>query len=144
MLGSEEAAGGDLLFETITCCWEPVVVFYKGSARYRSEFARACNWFFSKSHFDDLARVHPCPKPLDQCEELIRSFTFWMVRSIFARSAAETSAGQSRTVHKYSSRMGRTSLTFEAAIMAGTGPRGRAGGVGWPAKKINAPAPLPP
>jgi site-specific DNA-methyltransferase (adenine-specific) len=57
-------------------CWEPVVVFYKGSARYRSaEFARACNWFFSKSHFDDLARVHPCPKPLDQCEELIRSFT---------------------------------------------------------------------
>jgi site-specific DNA-methyltransferase (adenine-specific) len=60
----------------VACCWEPVVVFYRGKPIYRSsEFVRARNWFFSNSNFDDLARVHPCPKPLDQAEELIRSFT---------------------------------------------------------------------
>jgi DNA modification methylase len=62
--------------QPITCCWEPVVVFYKGRPVYRSaEFVRTRNWFLSASSFDALARVHPCPKPLDQCEELIRSFT---------------------------------------------------------------------
>jgi hypothetical protein len=53
-----------------------VVVFYKGRAKYRpAEFVRARNWFVSNSSFDDLAKLHPCPEPLDQCEELIRSFT---------------------------------------------------------------------
>jgi ParB-like chromosome segregation protein Spo0J len=62
--------------QPISCCWAPVVVFYKGRARYRpAEFVRARNWFVSSAHFDDLARLHPCPEPLDQCEELIRSFT---------------------------------------------------------------------
>jgi hypothetical protein len=62
--------------QPITCCWDPVVTFYKGRPQYRSaEFTRARNWFVSGSHFDDLARLHPCPEPLDQCEELVRSFT---------------------------------------------------------------------
>lgn len=62
--------------QPITCCWNPVVLFYKGRPRYRStEFVRARNWFVSNSQFDDLARTHPCPEPLDQCEELVRSFT---------------------------------------------------------------------
>jgi ParB/RepB/Spo0J family partition protein len=63
--------------EPIACCWNPVVVFYKGGRpAYRSaEFTRARNWFVSNSHFDDLAKLHPCPEPLDQCEELVRSFT---------------------------------------------------------------------
>lgn len=62
--------------QPITCCWNPVVMFYKGRPLYRSaEFTRARNWFVSNSKFDDLALVHPCPEPLDQCEELIRSFT---------------------------------------------------------------------
>ncbi len=62
--------------QPITCCWNPVVMFYKGRPRYRSaEFVRARNWFASDSKFDELARGHPCPEPLDQCEELIRSFT---------------------------------------------------------------------
>jgi SAM-dependent methyltransferase len=62
--------------QPITCCWDPVVTSYKGRPRYRSaEFTRARNWFVSTSHFDGLARVHPCPEPLDQCEELVRSFT---------------------------------------------------------------------
>jgi site-specific DNA-methyltransferase (adenine-specific) len=60
----------------IACCWEPVIVFYKGRPRFRSgQFVRARNWFVSTSVFDDLARIHPCPEPLDQCEELIRSFS---------------------------------------------------------------------
>jgi SAM-dependent methyltransferase len=63
--------------EPITCCWNPVVVFYKGGRpAYRSvEFIRARNWFVSNSSFDELAKRHPCPEPLDQCEELVRSFT---------------------------------------------------------------------
>ncbi len=62
--------------QPINCCWNPVVMFYKGQPRYRSaEFTRARNWFVSNSKFDDLARTHPCPEPLDQCEELVRSFT---------------------------------------------------------------------
>lgn len=62
--------------QPIHCCWNPVVMFYKGKARYRSaDFVRARNWFVSDSKFDDLARSHPCPEPLDQCEELVRSFT---------------------------------------------------------------------
>jgi DNA modification methylase len=62
--------------QPITCCWEPVVVFYKGRARYRpADFIRSRNWFLSNSSFDDLAKAHPCPEPLDQCEELVRSFT---------------------------------------------------------------------
>jgi site-specific DNA-methyltransferase (adenine-specific) len=62
--------------QPITCCWEPVVIFYKGRPRYRpAEFVRSRNWFVSNSHFDDLAKAHPCPEPLDQCEELVRSFT---------------------------------------------------------------------
>lgn len=60
----------------ITCSWNPVVIFYKGRPRYQSaEFIRARNWFVSGSSFDDLAKLHPCPEPLDQCEELVRSFT---------------------------------------------------------------------
>ena len=63
--------------QPIACCWSPVVVFYKGGRpAYRStEYTRARNWFPSQSHFDDLAKTHPCPEPLDQCEELVRSFT---------------------------------------------------------------------
>jgi adenine-specific DNA-methyltransferase len=62
--------------QPITCCWNPVVMFYKGRPRYRSaEFVRSRNWFVSNSQYDDLARVHPCSEPLDQCEQLIRSFT---------------------------------------------------------------------
>ena len=62
--------------QPITCCWEPVVIFYKGRPRYRpAAFVRSRNWFVSNSHFDDLAKFHPCPEPLDQCEELVRSFT---------------------------------------------------------------------
>jgi SAM-dependent methyltransferase len=63
--------------EPITCCWNPVAVFYKGGRpAYRSvEFIRARNWFVSNSSFDELAKRHPCPEPLDQCEELVRSFT---------------------------------------------------------------------
>jgi adenine-specific DNA-methyltransferase len=62
--------------QPITCCWNPVVMFYKGRPRYRSaEFVRSRNWFVSNSQYDELARVHPCPEPLDQCEGLIRSFT---------------------------------------------------------------------
>jgi SAM-dependent methyltransferase len=62
--------------QPITCCWNPVVMFYKGRPRYRSaEFVRSRNWFVSNSQYDVLARVHPCPEPLDQCEGLIRSFT---------------------------------------------------------------------
>jgi SAM-dependent methyltransferase len=62
--------------QPITCCWEPVVLFYKGRPIYRSaDFLRSRNWFVSNSSFDDLAKFHPCPEPLDQCEELIRSFT---------------------------------------------------------------------
>jgi DNA modification methylase len=62
--------------QPITCCWNPVVIFYNGLPQYRSaDYVRSRNWFVSNSHFDDLARVHPCPEPLDQCEELIRSFT---------------------------------------------------------------------
>ena len=53
-----------------------MVLFYKGRPVYRSaDFTRSRNWFVSNSYFDDLARFHPCPEPLDQCEELIRSFT---------------------------------------------------------------------
>ena len=70
------AGGGFLDGGPVACCWEPVVVFYKGRPAYRpAEFARSRNWFFSNSNFDALARLHPCPKPLDQCEELVRSFT---------------------------------------------------------------------
>lgn len=63
--------------QPVACCWSPVVVFFKGGRpAYRStEFVRARNWFASHSHFDDLAKTHPCPEPLDQCEELVRSFT---------------------------------------------------------------------
>ena len=62
--------------QPINCCWNPVVMFYKGRPKYRSaEFTRARNWFVTNSQFDTLARVHPCPEPLDQCEELVRSFT---------------------------------------------------------------------
>ena len=51
-------------------------MFYKGRPRYRpAEFIRSRNWFVSNSSFDDLAKFHPCPEPLDQCEELVRSFT---------------------------------------------------------------------
>jgi site-specific DNA-methyltransferase (adenine-specific) len=52
-------------------------MFFKGGRpAYRStEFTRARNWFASHSHFDDLAKTHPCPEPLDQCEEIVRSFT---------------------------------------------------------------------
>ena len=35
---------------------------------------RSRNWFVSDSSFDGLAKVHPCPEPLDQFEELVRSF----------------------------------------------------------------------
>jgi site-specific DNA-methyltransferase (adenine-specific) len=63
--------------QPIACCWSPVVTFFKGGRpAFRStEFFRARNWFVSHSHFDDLAKTHPCPEPLDQCEELVRSFT---------------------------------------------------------------------
>jgi DNA modification methylase len=62
--------------QPITYCWNPVVMFYKGRPLYRSaEFTRARNWYVSNSKFDDLAKAHPCPEPLDQCEELVRSFT---------------------------------------------------------------------
>jgi len=63
--------------EPIACCWNPVIVFYKGGRPlFRSaEFTRARNWFVANSNFDALARLHPCPEPLDQCEELVRSFT---------------------------------------------------------------------
>jgi ParB/RepB/Spo0J family partition protein len=63
--------------QPIACCWSPVVMFFKGGRpAYRStEFTRARNWFASHSHFDDLAKTHPCPEPLDQCEEIVRSFT---------------------------------------------------------------------
>jgi site-specific DNA-methyltransferase (adenine-specific) len=51
-------------------------MFYKGRPAFRSaEFVRARNWFVTNSQFDELARLHPCPEPLDQCEELVRSFT---------------------------------------------------------------------
>jgi DNA modification methylase len=47
-----------------------------GSSHYRpADFIRSRNWFVSNSSFDDLAKLHPCPEPLDQCEELIRYFT---------------------------------------------------------------------
>jgi DNA modification methylase/ParB-like chromosome segregation protein Spo0J len=63
--------------EPIACCWNPVIVFYKGGRPlFRSaEFTRARNWFVSNSSFDAQARLHPCPEPLDQCEELVKSFT---------------------------------------------------------------------
>jgi ParB family chromosome partitioning protein len=54
---------GDQDFIVYAACREPLSAF------------RARNWFVSNSSFDDLARVHPCPEPLDQCDELIRSFT---------------------------------------------------------------------
>lgn len=61
----------------IVPCWNPVVVFYKGGRpKYRSpDFVRSRDWFVSNTVFDDLAKLHPCPEPLDQCEELVRSFT---------------------------------------------------------------------
>ena len=50
--------------QPITCCWDLVVVFYKGRPRYRSaEFVRARNWFVSRSQFDDLANVTRARSP---------------------------------------------------------------------------------
>ena len=54
-----------------------MVMFFKGGrpACRSTEYTRARNWFASHSHFDDLAKTHPYREPLDQCEEIVRSFT---------------------------------------------------------------------
>jgi SAM-dependent methyltransferase len=60
-----------------THAYDPVILRWKPGAKpllpMRQD--RSKDYFVSHMRFDSLAACHPCPRPLDLCECLVRSFT---------------------------------------------------------------------
>lgn len=55
---------------------DPIVCFWKPGEKPMRPIRQhgSVNFHISQMQYDDLAREHPCPRPLDLCEHLIRNF----------------------------------------------------------------------
>lgn len=56
--------------------YEPIILRHKPGEKPMRPVnqIRSMNWFVSSQEIEPLAKNHPCPKPLDQCEVLVGSY----------------------------------------------------------------------
>jgi len=70
----------------------PVIVQWKPGAKIPCPYPRkrSFDYFVSNGQYSSLARLHPCPRPLDQLESLIQNFTLPGARCLDAFAGAGT------------------------------------------------------